>query len=134
MAGQFQSRIGDYSRGHWVGIFYFPPKPITQGSPDTFSGGINAARVLDAAEDHFSFIGGMIPFPMFIHAGRQCLTGAVNTFINGRKAFRVGDMYNCGDVQDQGLPTHDVGDTAFGGGGGNSGGNGDGNSASSSST
>lgn len=100
MAG-YQARIGDMSLGHWIGIFYFPPCTLIEGSPDTFSCCINASRVGDAATTHMAYIGGVVPFPMFTH-DPVAATGAPCKFINDIPAFRVDDMYDCGDTQAQG--------------------------------
>ena len=94
MPGAPQARVGDLSTGHWVGIYYFPPTPLIQGSPDTISCGSPASRVGDRGMMHFAFIYGIVPFPAFQHA-KSASTGSSTTFINGKKAFRVGEMYNC---------------------------------------
>ena len=108
MAGP-QARIGDYSEGHWIGIFYFPPVPLTTGSPDTFSCGISASRVTDKAKMHFAWIFGVVPFPFMYH-NPEASVGAPTTFINDLASFRVGDSYDCGDTQAEGCPEHMVGD------------------------
>jgi len=97
-----QARIGDMSMGHWIGIFYFPPTPLIQGSHDTTSCCIPASRVGDQAATHFAFIFGVVPFPVFQHAARKAATGAPCRFINNLPAFRVGDVYDCGDTQAMG--------------------------------
>jgi len=103
--GAPQARIGDISQGHWIGIFYFPPTPLIEGSPDTLSCCLPASRVGDAAYPHFAFIFGVIPFPFFIHS-LKAVTGDPTVFINYKNAFRVGDMYDCGDVQALGCVTN----------------------------
>lgn len=97
-----QARVGDLSAGHWVGIFYFPPTALIEGSPDTFSCCKSASRVGDKAAMHFAYIYGVVPFPAFKHDGRKAATGASCKYINYKKAFRVGDVYDCGDTQAQG--------------------------------
>ena len=110
MAG-FQARIGDYSMGHWVDIFYFPPTPLKTGSPDTFSCGfLPTSRVTDTAEKHFAWIFGLIPLPSYYH-NPEASVGAPTTFINLLQAFRTDDKYDCGDTQAEGCPTHIVGDS-----------------------
>lgn len=104
-----QARVGDNSVGHWVGIFYFPPTPLIEGSPDTFSCCISASRVGDKAKMHFAFIFGAVPFPMFKHDGRKASTGSTTKFINNKQAFRVADMYDCGDRHAQGCELEIVG-------------------------
>ena len=106
---KMQARIGDMSSGHWIGAFYFPPVPLTEGSPDTFACGLPASRVGDSAAPHIAFIGGVVPFPPFKHTPKA-LTGSATTFINGRPAFRAGDKYDCGDIQLGGCPQVLVGD------------------------
>jgi len=96
-----QSRIGDLSYGHWIGIFYFPPTPLVTGSPDSYSCCIAKCRVSDVAKPHFSHIFGVVPFPWFIHTP-VAATGATETFVNMLPAFCVGDYYSCGDMQAQG--------------------------------
>jgi len=108
--GMPQARIGDMSMGHWVGVFYFPPTPLIEGSPDTFSCCIPASRVGDAGAMHFAFMFGVVPFPAFQHK-KKASTGAPCNFINNKAAFRVGDMYDCGDQQAVGCPEHLVNDT-----------------------
>lgn len=103
----YQSRIGDYSNGHWVGIFYFPPTPLVTGSPDTFSCCISACRVTDKAKKHFAWIYGVIPLPAYYH-NPEASTGAPCAYINCLDAFRVGDKYDCGDKQAQGCTENDV--------------------------
>ena len=105
MALQPQARIGDKSLGHWIGIFYFPPCTLTEGSPDTFSCCIPASRVGDAATKHFAFIFGIVPLPAFYHEPKAS-TGDPKVLINYKQAFRVGDSYNCGDTQAQGCETN----------------------------
>lgn len=104
-----QARIGDLSCGHWIGMFYFPPVPLLQGSLDTFVCGLPASRVGDKAQLHIAFIGGVVPFPRFKHTP-MALTGSMTTLINGRPAFRIGDKYDCGDIQCMGCPMDLVGD------------------------
>ena len=107
--GQPQSRIGDMSLGHWVGIFYFPPTPLIEGSPDTFSCCIPASRVGDKAATHMAFIYGIIPLPAYTH-DPEASTGAPCKFINHKAAFRVADSYDCGDTQAVGCPLELVDD------------------------
>ena len=104
-----QARIGDFSTGHWEGIFYYPPTPLITGSPDTFSCCINASRVTDVAKPHYGWMFGVVPFPLMIHQP-VAATGAPCTFINFLPAFRVGDSYDCGDIQAEGCPVHLVDD------------------------
>src|ERR1035437_10872383 len=99
--GQPQARLGDFSMGHWVSIFYFPPVPIVEASLDTLSCCINASRVGDAAAPHFAWIYGVIPLPSYIH-DPIAETGSTEKFINELPAFRVEDNYDCGDTQAQG--------------------------------
>lgn len=106
--GSPQSRLGDESLGHWIGPFYFPPVPLIEASPDTISCSINASRVTDHAEDHIGWLAGIIPIPGLIHSP-QASTGAPMTFINALNAFRIGDNYNCGDIQAEGCANHIVG-------------------------
>jgi len=115
MLGMPQARIGDMSMGHWVGPFYFPPTPLIEGSPDTFSCCIPASRVTDAAAPHIGWLFGVIPIPAVIHYPKAA-TGAPCTFINELAAFRVEDEYDCGDIQAEGCPEHLVGEVcgAFG--------------------
>ena len=104
-----QARVGDYSMGHWIGIFYFPPTNLIEGSKDTISCFIPACRVGDRANVHIAWILGIVPLPPFNHQP-TAIEGAPCTFINGLPAFRVGDGYSCGDKQAQGCVTHLVGD------------------------
>lgn len=100
--GQFpQARIGDYSMGHWVGVFYFPPTPLTEGSPDTTACCIKASRVGDAAARHIGWLYGFIPIPAYYHEPKA-VSGSTTKFINYKQAFRVTDRYSCGDTQAQG--------------------------------
>lgn len=103
-----QARIGDMSMGHWVGPFYFPPVPLVTGSPDTFSCCIPASRVFDIAAPHFGWLYGIIPIPTFIHTP-EAKTGSTQKFINFLPAFRVADLYYCGDIQAIGCPINPVG-------------------------
>lgn len=96
-----QARVGDLSCGHMIGMFYFPPVPLTEGSSDTFVGGLPACRIGDSALMHYAMIGGVVPFPWFKHTAKA-LTGSMTTLIDGKPAFRVGDSYDCGDIQCQG--------------------------------
>jgi len=107
--GNPQARIGDMSMGHWIGIFYFPPTPLVEGSPVTFSCCIPASRVGDAAAEHFGWIFGIIPIPANKHTPTAS-TGAPCNFINFLPAFRVADNYACGDTQAVGCPEHLVDD------------------------
>ena len=108
--GKPQARIGDSSMGHWVGIFYFPPTVLTEGSNDTFSCCIPASRVGDKAAEHMAFIFGIVPLPSYTHEP-EASTGAPCKYINNKQAFRVGDSYDCGDTQAKGCVLHLVGDT-----------------------
>jgi uncharacterized Zn-binding protein involved in type VI secretion len=102
MPGAFpQSRIGDMSMGHWISIFYFPPTPLIEGSPDTFACCIAASRVGDAANRHFAWVFGFVPLPAYYHEPKAS-TGSTTKFINNKPAFRVMDRYSCGDSQAQG--------------------------------
>lgn len=111
--GKPQARIGDFSFGHWIGPFYFPPTPLITGSPDTFSCCIPASRVTDMAAPHFAWFLGIVPIPAYIH-NPMAITGAPCKFINYLPAFRVLDMYDCGDFQAMGCPEHLVGDDCSG--------------------
>lgn len=103
--GPPQSRIGDLSMGHWIGTFYFPPTPLIEGSPDTFSCCINASRVGDKAAPHIGFLFGVVPIPAVIHdSSHVASTGDDEKLINDKEAFRVGDKYQCGDIQAVGCP------------------------------
>lgn len=108
-----QSRITDKSKGHWIGIFYFPPCTLIEGSPDTYSCCLNASRVGDKATTHIAFIGGRVPLPAYKH-NPKASTGAPCKLINYKKAFRVGDSYDCGDIQDEGCEKELVLDTCMG--------------------
>ena len=108
--GKPQARLGDNSLGHWVGTYYFPPTPLIEASPDTFSCCIPASRVDDQAGMHYAYIMGVVPFPFFKHDGRKASTGSSTKFINGKKAFRVADNYDCGDTQAEGCELELVGD------------------------
>jgi len=110
-AGKPQSRLGDYSLGHWIGIFYFPPTELIEASPDTTSCCIRASRVGDQARMHFAYIFGVVPFPFFQHNGRKASTGAPCKYINEKQAFRVQDQYDCGDTQAEGCELELVGDS-----------------------
>jgi len=116
----FQARLGDYSMGHWIGIFYFPPKPLIEASNDTFACFKRASRVGDKAEEHFAWIYGIIPFPFFKHQP-VAATGDPIVYINSKQAFRIMDSYSCGDIQAQGCDLVEVNLSA-----GISGGEGDG--------
>ena len=109
MAGMPQARVGDLSKGHWIGIFYFPPTPLNKGAGSAFSSGPAMSRVGDTADTHFAFIYGIVPFPLVKHSGRKAATGAPTTLEEGPAAFRVGDYYDCGDCQAIGNPSHLIG-------------------------
>ena len=100
-----QARIGDVSTGHWIGPLYFPPTPLIEGSPDTFSCCINSSRVGDKAAVHIGFLFGIIPIPGSAHQPIAS-TGDPVVLINFRPAFRVGDSYSCGDIQAVGCVTN----------------------------
>jgi len=105
MALQPQARIGDKTLGHWVGIFYYPPTALIEGSPDTFSCCLPASRVGDAAAEHFAWILGIVPLPALKHKPTAAIGDPV-VLINYRQAFRVGDTYDCGDTQAEGCVTN----------------------------
>ena len=105
-----QARIGDFSMGHWIGPFYFPPVPLVTGSPDDTSCCIPSCRVTDIASPHFGWLFGIVPIPPFIHTP-VASSGSKSVFIDPMlEAFRVGDNYACGDIQAQGCHEKLVGD------------------------
>lgn len=100
-----QARLGDMSCGHWIGVFYFWPVPLIEASPDTLSCWVRASRVGDKASDHIGWLFGVVPIPGTKHTPTAS-TGANETLINWKPAFRIGDSYSCGDTQCQGCCEH----------------------------
>jgi hypothetical protein len=105
-----QARVGDYSVGHWIGNFYFPPSALVTGSSDDSTTTIQSCKVGDKANPHIGWLFGFIPCPMVVHIPIAS-TGAPSNNIDNLPAFRVGDSYACGDTQSMGAITDMVGNS-----------------------
>jgi uncharacterized Zn-binding protein involved in type VI secretion len=75
-------RLSDRCTGHGC----FPPRPNSQGSPDTFVNGMAVHRQGDSWAVHCC---------KKCHVGSQS-NGSPNTFVNGKAVARVGDSVSCG--------------------------------------
>lgn len=82
-------RKGDICTGHGC----YPPRPSSEGSPDTFVNGLNYIRVGDPYVEHC--------------CSSDCHPGALDegspdVFVNGISAGRLADFIDCGSAAAQG--------------------------------
>ncbi len=80
-------RLTDECSGHGS----FPPRPIIEGSPNTFANSLNQTRVGDNYDSHGS------PSPSGAHGG-VLAEGSPDTFTNSLASGRIGDPVSCGSV------------------------------------
>ncbi|MGJ8606232.1 MAG: PAAR domain-containing protein [Marivita sp.] len=98
-------RLSDMSSGHKCivcNVFFHPPMPVVQGSPNVSANTLAVMRVGDMYAPHFCPVC-KAPHPQLLAAGSR------SVFVNGIPAGRIGDRVACGGQAQSGSPNVVIG-------------------------